>query len=251
MEIGSINKMKLEFMPISHMPEIRSGANLSDCLHSAIRRSGFELDREDIVAVTQKIISKAEGRIVDLATVEPSAHSTAIALRMKKDPRLIELILRESRRIVRIRGEVLICETHHGLICANAGVDQSNVEGSEVVTLLPKDPDRSARELARALGCGIIVTDTFGRVWREGLVDVAIGLARVPPFIDFRGSYDSYGNPLHVTLLAAVDSLAAAAGLVMGKTSQTPAALIRGFHWQDAESGVGMLLRASEKDLFL
>jgi len=163
----------------------------------------------------------------------------------------VEVILRESRRIVRMRGEVLICETQHGFICANAGVDQSNVEGADAVTLLPKDPDRSARELARVLGCGIIITDTFGRVWREGLVDAVIGLARVPPFIDFRGKRDTYGHPLNVTLLAAVDGLAAAAGLVMGKTSRTPAALIRGFAWDEMESSASMLLRPPDKDLFL
>src|SRR4029079_13671953 len=146
--------------------------------------------------------------------------------RMKKDPRLVEVIMRESHRIVRMRGEVLICETKHGFICANAGVDQSNVKESDTVTLLPEEPDRSARELARTLGCGIIITDTFGRAWREGLVDVAIGCADVPAFIDLRGTEDMYGRPLNVTQLAAVDALAAAAGLVMGKSSKTPAALI-------------------------
>src|SRR4029079_18242557 len=124
----------------------------------------------------------------------------------------------------------------HGFICANAGVDQSNVEGNDAVTLLPQDPDRSARALAPILDCGIILTDTFGRAWREGLVDTAIGVARVPPFLDFRGKPDTHGPPMHVTLLAAVDALAAAAGLVMGKTSGTPAALIRGFPWEGCES---------------
>src|SRR5436190_7399353 len=209
--------MKLEILPVQHLPEIRFGMNLGQSLLDATRASGIELESRDIVAVTQKIVSKAEGRVLQLDTVEPSAQSAAIALRMKKDPRLIEVILRESKRIVRMRGEVLICETHHGFICANAGVDQSNVEGMDAVTLLPKDPDRSARDLARILGCGIILTDTFGRVWREGLVDVAIGIARVPLFIDFRGKHDTYGHPLNVTVLAAADSLAAAAGLGMGK----------------------------------
>jgi coenzyme F420-0:L-glutamate ligase/coenzyme F420-1:gamma-L-glutamate ligase len=243
--------MKLEFLPIEHVPEIRPGIDLSECLSAAIRASGLELQQKDIVAVTQKIVSKAEDRVVDLASVEPSAHSVAIARRMKKDPRLVEVILLESRRIVRMRGEVLICETHHGFICANAGVDQSNVEGTGVVTLLPKDPDRSARQLAAALGCGVIVTDTFGRPWRDGLVDAAIGVARVPPFIDLRGQADDYGHRLNVTLLAAVEGLAAAAGLVMGKTSRIPAALIRGFQWEEAESSASMLLRSADKDLFL
>ena len=225
--------------------------NVAECLADAITASELEIQPKDIVAVTQKIISKAEGRVVDLSTVETSPHGIAIARRMKKDARLIEVILSESRRIVRMRGDVLICETHHGFICANAGVDQSNVEGTDVVTLLPKDPDRSARAIARVLGCGVIVTDTFGRVWREGLVDSAIGIAGVPAFIDLRGTNDSYGHPLHATVLASVDGLAATAGLVMGKTSRTPAALIRGFEWEETQNTAKMLLRTPEKDLFL
>jgi coenzyme F420-0:L-glutamate ligase/coenzyme F420-1:gamma-L-glutamate ligase len=243
--------MKLEILPVNHVPEIRTGINLGECLADAIRKSELELVEHDIVAVTQKIVSKAEGRVVHLATVDPSAESHAIARRMSKDPRLVELIFRESRRIVRMRGEVIIAETHHGFICANAGIDQSNVGASETVTLLPKDPDRSAREIARSLGCGVIITDTFGRAWREGLVDAAIGIAGVAPFIDFRGKQDSYGYDLQVTLLAAADALSAAAGLAMGKTSRTPAALIRGFTWQKSEGTVSALLRPVEKDLFL
>jgi coenzyme F420-0:L-glutamate ligase / coenzyme F420-1:gamma-L-glutamate ligase len=243
--------MKLEFVPIENLPEIRAGMNLSQCLLDAIRVSEFEIQARDIIAVSQKIVSKAEGRIVHLSTVQASKHSIALGCRMKKDPRLVEVILSESRRIVRMRGEVLICETHHGFICANAGVDQSNIEGEGAVSVLPKDPDRSARELARVLGCGIVITDTFGRVWREGLVDTAIGIARVPPFIDFRGMRDTHGHQLQATVLAAVDSLAAAAGLVMGKTSRTPVVLIRGFPWEGMESSTTMLLRVPEKDLFL
>ena len=159
--------MNLQIVPVQHVPEIRPGANLSECLREAVGLSGFNLQPGDILAVTQKIVSKAEGRIVDLRGIVPSAYSVSVARRMLKDPRLVEVILRESRRIVRMRGEVLICETHHGFICANAGVDESNVEGADTVTLLPRDPDGSARALARGLGCGVIVTDTFGRVWRE------------------------------------------------------------------------------------
>jgi coenzyme F420-0:L-glutamate ligase/coenzyme F420-1:gamma-L-glutamate ligase len=243
--------MKLEILPIAHVPEITPGMNVGECLRDAIRLTGFSVGSGDIVAVTQKIVSKAEGRIVPLATIEPSQYSVSIARRMSKDPRLVELILRESRRIVRMRGEVLICETHHGFICANAGIDQSNVPGTGYVTLLPEDPDRSAREIAQTLGCGAIVTDTFGRAWREGLVDVAIGIGSVPPFIDFRGRQDSYGHDLNVTLLAAVDALSAAAGLAMGKVSRTPAAIIRGFEWQQTDSSVMAVLRSPEKDLFL
>jgi coenzyme F420-0:L-glutamate ligase/coenzyme F420-1:gamma-L-glutamate ligase len=243
--------MKLELVPIEHLPEIRPGMNLGECLRETLRASGQELQAGDILAVTQKVVSKAEGRLVQLSTVAPSSNSIRIGHRMNKDARLIEVILRESRRIVRMRGEVLICETPHGFICANAGVDQSNVEQDDTVVLLPKDPDRSARQLATFLGCGVIITDTFGRAWREGLVDAAIGVARVPVFIDFRGLQDSYGHPLRVTLLASVDALAAAAGLVMGKTSRTPAALIRGFRWEDTESNMADLLRAPERDVFL
>jgi coenzyme F420-0:L-glutamate ligase/coenzyme F420-1:gamma-L-glutamate ligase len=243
--------MRLEILPIEHVPEIRPGMNLGKCLLDAIGESQLELQTADVVAVTQKVVSKAEGRLVDLSTIEPSPESRALGRRMSKDPRLIEVIVRESRRIVRMRGEVLICETAHGFICANAGVDQSNVDAADTVTLLPKDPDRSARELATVLGCGIIITDTFGRVWREGLVDFAIGIARVPPFIDLRGQVDSYGHSLRVTVLAAADALAASAGLAMGKAARTPAAIIRGFNWTATESSAASLLRSPDKDLFL
>lgn len=242
--------MSLQITPIRHVPDILPGMNLAECLRDGIAASGLELAVGDILAVTQKVVSKAEGRIVKLASVEPSASSLLIAQQIKKDPRLVEIILRETRRIVRMKSGVLICETHHGFICANAGVDNSNVEG-DAVTLLPKDPDRSACELAQFLGCGVIVTDTFGRVWREGLVDTAIGLARVPAFLDFRGQKDGYGHSLQVTVLAAADALAAAAGLVMGKTAGIPAALIRGFRWQESDATIKALLRAPERDLFL
>ena len=243
--------MSIQIWPIEHVPEIHPGMNLSDLLRDGIQASGFRLEANDILAVTQKIISKAEGRIVRLEDVEPSPAANAIARQGRKDPRLVEVILRETKRIVRVRGEALICETHHGFICANAGVDRSNVGGGESVTLLPIDPDRSARRLATDLGCGVIVTDTFGRPWREGLLDVAIGVGRVPLFVDFRGTTDTRGYPLQVTNLAAVDALAAIAGLVMGKTAQTPAALIRGMQWTEDNNRIEAILRAREKDLFL
>src|SRR5438094_8924916 len=223
--------MNLQIVSIQNVPEIRPGMNLSECLRGAVRSSGWSFQPGDILAVTQKVISKAEGRIVNLGDVVPSAYSVSIARRMSKDPRLVEIILRESRRIVRLRGEVLICETHHGFICANAGVDESNVEGPESVTLLPKDPDRSARVLARELGCGVIITDTFGRVWRDGLLDAAIGIGLVPAFLVFCDLQETYGNRIRVTLLAAADALSAAAGLAMGKPAGTSAALLCGFDW--------------------
>jgi len=244
--------MNLQIVPVQHVPEIYPGTNLSSCLQEAVRLSGWDLQARDVLAVTQKIVSKAEGRIVDLSRIEPSPYSASIARRMSKDPRLVEVILRETRRIVRMRGEVLICETHHGFICANAGVDESNVERAGTVTLLPENPDRSARALARSLGCGVIVTDTFGRVWRDGLIDAAIGIGHVPPFIDLRGTVDPYGHRLRVNLLAAADALAAAAGLAMGKLTATPAAVIRGFSWErDENAAASALLRPTDKDLFL
>src|ERR1043165_2253884 len=147
--------MNLRIQPVQQVPEIRPGINLAECLKKAIQASGWEVRPQDVLAVTQKIVSKAEGRIVDLRNIEPSAYSASIARRMSKDPRLVEVILRESKRIVRMRGEVLICETYHGFICANAGVDESNVEGEHLVTLLPEDADKSARTLAGNLGCGV------------------------------------------------------------------------------------------------
>ena len=227
--------------------------NLVECLRNGIKASGLEIQKGDILVVTQKIISKAEGRIVKLVDVSPSESAVLLAEQIRKDPRLVEVILRETRRVVRMRVDLMICETHHGFICANAGVDSSNIDRGSV-TLLPKDPDRSARELAQHLDCGVIVTDTFGRVWRDGLVDVAIGISRIPPLVDLRGRTDSYGNSLQVTVLASADALAAAAGIGMGKTAGTPAALIRGFQWEQAEPhdhNIKALLRAPERDLFL
>jgi coenzyme F420-0:L-glutamate ligase/coenzyme F420-1:gamma-L-glutamate ligase len=243
--------MNLDIRPIHSIPEVHPGMDLGTLLLQALRDSGMEVQADDIVAVTQKVISKAEGRVVRLSAVEPSADAHAISRQSGKDARLVEVILRESRRIVRIRGDVLICETHHGFICANAGVDRSNIDGGDAVSLLPRDPDRSARHLAHVLGCGVIVTDTFGRPWREGLLDLAIGVARVPAFLDYRGQNDTQGYPLQATMLAAVDALAAAAGLAMGKTTQTPAAHIRGYIWEPEATTIQNLLRPYGKDLFL
>src|SRR5688572_3707639 len=197
--------MKLEFVAVHHVPEISAGMPLGRILRECAHESGLELSASDVVVVAQKVVSKAEGRVVCLADVVPSAKAAALAGQLNKDSRLVEVILRESRRIVRVARDVLICETHHGFICANAGVDRSNVDGGERVTLLPRNPDASARRLASELGCGVIVTDTFGRVWREGLVDVAIGVAGLSPFLDYRGAADRYGYPLQATILAAVD----------------------------------------------
>ena len=242
--------MNLQVHPIEHIPEIHPSVDLGAALLEGLARSALEVQSKDIIAVAQKIVSKAEGRVVQLAAVHPSAYSQWIARHVAKDPRLVEVILSETRRLVRLRRDVLICETHHGFVCANAGVDRSNVDGGNSVTLLPADPDQSAAALARQLGCGVIITDTFGRPWREGLVDVAIGSAGVPPLLDYRGRTDGYGYPLRATVLAPVDALAAAAGLVMGKTSRVPAVRIRGFEWTPVATNIRLLKRSSQKDLF-
>jgi len=239
------------FLPISHLPDIQPQMDLAAVLKDAILASGLAIESGDIVAVTQKIVSKAEGSMVRLSDVLPSDEALRLAHQSRKDPRLVQVILNETKRLIRVRGDVLICETHHGFICANAGVDRSNVDGGDSVTLLPRDPGRSARRLAQALECGVIITDTFGRAWREGLLDLAIGTGYVPLFMDYRGKTDTHGYALEATNLAAIDGLAAAAGLVMGKTANTPAALIRGFRWERANDDIEDILRPTGKDLFL
>src|SRR5271154_492496 len=215
--------MRFEIEALASLPEIRPGDDLA-----ALIRAAAEIDKSVVVAVAQKIVSKAEGAIVDLREIQPSARARSWAAEWKKDARLIELILAQSRRIVKMDRGVIISETRHGLVCANAGVDQSNVEG-DFATVLPEDPDASARRLLASLGCGaVIITDTFGRPWREGLVDVAIGVAGLDPLDDHRGRTDRHGHKLSSTIIAVGDQLAAAAGLVMQKDAGCPVALIRG-----------------------
>jgi coenzyme F420-0:L-glutamate ligase/coenzyme F420-1:gamma-L-glutamate ligase len=203
------------------------------------------------VAVAQKIVSKAEGAIVDLREIRPSALAQSWAEEWQKDARLIELILAQSRRIVKMDRGVIVSETQHGFVCANAGVDQSNVDGDDSATILPKDPDASAERLRTSLGCGaVIITDTFGRPWREGLVDVAIGVSGLNPLDDLRGQTDRHGRKLASTIIAVADQLAAAAGLMMRKTDGCPVVLIHGFEFQPAEGSARSLLRKLDQDLF-
>jgi coenzyme F420-0:L-glutamate ligase/coenzyme F420-1:gamma-L-glutamate ligase len=204
-----------------------------------------------VLAVAQKIVSKAEGAVVDLREIRPSALARSWAAEWSKDARLIELILTQSKRIVKMDRGVLIAETLGGFVCANAGVDQSNVEGDDFATVLPDDPDASARQLRASLGCGaVLVTDTFGRPWREGLVDIAIGVAGLDPLDDRRGRTDRHGRKLASTIVAVADQLAAGAGLLMPKAAGCPAVLIRGFPWQPAEGSARLLLRKPDQDLF-
>ena len=237
------------------LPEIRRGEDLSEQITIAARKMRMHFENGDILVIAQKIVSKAEGAVVHLETIEPSPQAQAIALRQKKDPRLVEVILKESRRLVRT-DPVLIAETRHGYVCANAGVDHSNVPDDDVVTLLPQNPDRSAREIAAALRkrtrkrIAVIISDTFGRPWRLGLTNVAIGASGVPVLHDLRGTRDRDGKPLTATLLAVADELAAAAGLLMGKSEGFPVVLIRGYRYKPASEPAARIIRTASEDLF-
>lgn len=243
--------MRVEIAGLAGLGEVRPGDDLAALIREAASNERQPIDGSVVVAVAQKVVSKAEGAIVDLRTIEPSALARSWAREWGKDPRLIELILGQSRRIVKMDRGILVAETRHGFVCANAGVDQSNTAGDDFATVLPQDPDASAARLREALGCGaVIVTDTFGRPWREGLVDVAIGVAGLEALEDYRGSADRSGRPLAVTIIAVADQLAAAAGLLMPKPEGTPVVLIRGWDWQAAEGSARALLRRPEQDLF-
>src|SRR5713226_4356999 len=237
------------------LPEIQRGDDLSEQITNSARRARIDFENGDILVIAQKIVSKAEGAIVRLATIEPSRQAQAIAERQKKDPRLVEIILRESLRMVR-SDHVLIAETRHGFVCANAGVDHSNVPGDDVVTLLPRNPDRSAREIAAALRkrthkrVAVIISDTFGRPWRLGLTDVAIGASGVPVLHDLRGTHDRDGKPLTATILAVADELAAAAGLLMAKSEGFPVVLLRGYRYKPSTEPATRIIRPADEDLF-
>ena len=243
----------IELVPVGGFPEVRPGDDLGALVAEAVEailRSG------DVLVVTHKVMSKAEGRLVDLGTVEPSALAKGYAVRWGKDPRQIEVVLRESRRVVRMDRGIIISETHHGFVCANAGVDASNVPGEDTVCLLPADPDASAarlrQALARRLGveAPVVVSDSFGRAWRFGITDIAIGVSGMHPLADYRGRKDPHGFPLEASVLAIADELAAAAELVMGKTDGVPIAIVRGYAY-GRNAGTGQdLLMPPERDMF-
>jgi len=246
----------LRIIPVPIADEINPGDSIADTLLLALRQRALAFRSGDILVVKHKIVSKAEGRIVDLATVKPSAASIAWAKKYKLDARVIELALRESRAVIRRKHGVLITETQHGFLCANSGVDVSNVDGGRHALLLPADPDRSARKLHRelkrrtGLTIPVLITDSFGRPWREGLVDFCIGIAGMKPLRDDRGRRDPHGYTLQASLEAVADELACAAGLVCGKLNRTPACIIRGFPYAPAGGRTRDLLRAPANDLF-
>ena len=245
----------LKVFAIPGMPEIRKNDDLAERIVEAAKKAGLRFEDGDILVVAQKIVSKAEGAVALLTTIKPSEKAQSLAAELKKDARAIEVVLQESRRILRSE-RVLITETKRGFVCANAGVDHSNVPGEEMVTLLPRDPDASAEKLAKELGkrsgkrIATIVSDTFGRPWRLGLTNVAIGASGLPVLVDLRGTKDREGKPLTATVLAVADELSSAAGLLMGKSEGVPAVVIRGYRYKPASEKAAQIIRPASEDLF-
>ncbi len=247
---------EIQLTPIRGIPEIRPGDDLGLMIARAADKMKFKITDGDIIVVAQKIVSKAEGRLVNLESVTPSEFAVEIANKQQRDPRLIEVVLSESANIVRSDDHVLITETKHGFVCANAGVDRSNVVGKEWVSLLPVAPDDSAlllktrfAELLK-VNAAVVITDTFGRAWREGLTNVAIGVAGIKPLKDFRGKTDDHGKELSATVLAVADEIAASSGLLMRKTARIPVVVIRGYYFDHGEGSARELVRPKERDLF-
>jgi coenzyme F420-0:L-glutamate ligase/coenzyme F420-1:gamma-L-glutamate ligase len=251
---------EIRILPVTGIGEIPPGTDLGVLIYTALHEQNIELQQGDVIVVTQKIVSKAEGRTVNLQDITPSEFATAYAEQYQKDARHIEVVLRESKRIVRMDHGVLISETYHGFICANAGVDESNVDGADLLTLLPVDSDASAstirarlRELAgeqTPLDIAVIISDTWGRPWRNGQINMAIGASGIEAVTDYRGQIDPYGYELHASMIAVADELASAAELVMGKIAQVPVALIRGYNYIQTEGNARTLIRDSATDMF-
>jgi coenzyme F420-0:L-glutamate ligase/coenzyme F420-1:gamma-L-glutamate ligase len=251
----------LSALPIAGLGEIVAGADLAGALVAALGAPGVRLTIEagDVLVIAHKAVSKAEGRTRRLSEVTPAARALELAAALEKDPRLVQVVLDESRAVIRAAHGVLITETHHGFICANSGVDASNVEGDDTVLMLPVDPDASARRIrarvAELTGAapGVVITDSFGRAWRTGQCDIAVGCAGIEPLEDWRGGADAYGRELHATVIAVADQLAATADLARRKDGRQPVVLIRGAerHVVAADGpGVAPLIRAAEQDLF-
>jgi coenzyme F420-0:L-glutamate ligase / coenzyme F420-1:gamma-L-glutamate ligase len=247
----------LQITSIRVSNDIRQYDDLNAMILAAISHSQIEIQNDDILVVTHKIVSKAEGRVVDLTSIKPSPKAIRMAEEHDKDPRVMELILNESTQILRAKNGIIISETKHGFVCANAGVDQSNVEGDDTAVLLPVAPDESASRLQDVVKknvgkeIAVVITDTFGRTFRNGQTNVAIGIAGINPIKSYIGTYDMYGRKLRVTEIAVADEIASAAELVMGKAEGTPVAIVRGYNFEKASiSSVKPLLREKERDLF-
>jgi coenzyme F420-0:L-glutamate ligase/coenzyme F420-1:gamma-L-glutamate ligase len=255
--VTPINSVQL--IGLNEAPEVTPGMDLAQIILDAARASDLNLHDDDILIVTHKVVSKAEGRLVDLRDVQPSDLARRFAEQWSKDARQVEVVLRESARIVRMDRGIIISQTRHGFVCANAGVDASNVAGEEIVCLLPVDPDASAAALRaaiqREIGAhpAVIITDSFGRPWRQGIVNVAIGVAGIQPLVDYRGQPDDHGRVMNVSVIAIADELASAAELVTGKLGRCPFAVVRGYAspGKDSDEGRGSdLLMDASMDLF-
>lgn len=246
-----MRRVTLQILPVTGLPEIVAGDDLAAQIAGRI-----DLVDGDVVVITSKIVSKAEGCAVDLADVEPSPFAVEWSRRWEKDPRVVEIVLRESTRVVRQVGPVLITETRHGFVCANSGVDQSSSGAHDRILVLPTDPDASARRARQRFGelgvdVAVVITDTFGRPWREGQTDIAIGVAGIDPLRSYIGETDPHGHEFRVQEICVADELAAASELVKGNTSRIPVAVVRGFEWSvDDSATMGPVIRDSSRDLF-
>ena len=246
----------IKAIPIPHLPEIGSGENIGHLIvEQCLLNNTFPCDG-DLIVVAQKIVSKSENAVVKLSTKIPTDEAYRLAETVGKDPRLVQIILDQSRRIVRATHGVLIVETHHGLVCANAGVDQSNIQGDEIVTFLPVEPDRSAETIRETFLCrtgrkvGVVISDTFNRPWREGSINVAIGIAGFDPLIDLRGTKDDFNREMTTSVVSLADEVASMAQLVMGEAGRVPAAIVRGVEWKPGDYSKTRLLRPANRDLF-
>lgn len=254
--------MTLSISPLKNIPLIRQGDLLADIILNSIQEADIELMENDIIILAQKVVSKAEGRLVNLATVTPSQKAIELGAKTEKDPRVVELILQESNEVVRTRVGAIIVEHKLGFICANAGIDHSNVAGDgneneEYVLLLPEDPDRSARQLREVIlqktgkTIGVMIIDSHGRAWRNGTVGLCIGLSGIPALIDERGWKDLFGYTLKITVVGVADELAAAASLMMGQAAEgTPVVHVRGFPYKLSEGSLRELIRPKDQDMF-
>lgn len=248
---------EIRILGVDGIPEASAGDDPAQLVLDGLNHTGLELVDGDVLVVTHKLVSKAEGRLIDLRGVTPSAFAERLAHRYEKDARQVEIVLRESTRIVRMDRGVIIAETPHGFVCANAGVDASNAPESNFVVLLPVDPDETARRIRSAVQdatgkrIAVIITDSFGRPWRAGIINIAIGVAGMSPFTDYRGEYDEHGYELRATIIAAADEIASAAELIMGKLDRRPVAVVRGYDYLQSEDASGQeLVMDPAKDLF-
>jgi len=248
---------EIRIFGITGIPLVKEGDDIAKMIVEAAQRQGTPINDNDILVITQKIISKAEGRVHNLASINPSSIARKLAKRLRKDPALVELILRESKSIIRMSGRHLITETRHGWVCANSGVDISNVSGGDTATLLPIDPDRSAQDTRNRIQelsgkkVAVVVSDTFGRPFRIGHTDVAIGCSGIPPILDLRGSKDLFGYTMRVKETAIIDELASAAELIIGNADEgIPAVIVRGLRYVQAEEKAKRLVMPKKYSLF-